>query len=237
MLDKKQQRLRRARQTRVRIAQQSAVRLTVHRTNLNIYATVISGCGTKVLATASTAEKEVRNTLGGEGKGGNAAAAAAIGKRIAEKAKAAGVDPTKINYVAFSGGGEAMAAILGNQVEGGNSPGYQNVQRCTTQTRYDNQFLGYDVVYEYGGRQYSTRTQQDPGQWIPVTVQPAVAPAAPPSSYPQGYGYGYDSVQPGVVVTETPIYTSPVYVSPSYGATIEYNRGGGWDHGYRRHWR
>ena len=130
-------------------------------------------------------------------------------------------------------------ALLGNQVEGGNSPGYQNVQRCTTQTRYDNQFLGYDVVYEYGGRQYTTRTQQDPGQWIPVTVQPAVAPAAPPSSYPQGYGYdyGYDSVQPGVVVTETPVYTSPVYVSPSYGATIEYNRGGGWDHGYRRHWR
>jgi putative tricarboxylic transport membrane protein len=31
-------------------------------------------------------------------------------------AKAAGVDPTKINYVAFSGGGEALAAILGNQV-------------------------------------------------------------------------------------------------------------------------
>jgi putative tricarboxylic transport membrane protein len=34
-------------------------------------------------------------------------------------AKAAGVDPTKINYVAFSGGGEAMAAILGNQVTAG----------------------------------------------------------------------------------------------------------------------
>lgn len=34
-------------------------------------------------------------------------------------AKAAGVDPTKINYVAFSGGGEALAAILGGQVTAG----------------------------------------------------------------------------------------------------------------------
>ncbi|HSF63032.1 MAG TPA: tripartite tricarboxylate transporter substrate binding protein [Paracoccaceae bacterium] len=34
-------------------------------------------------------------------------------------AKAAGVDPTKVNYVAFSGGGEALAAILGNQVTAG----------------------------------------------------------------------------------------------------------------------
>lgn len=138
-----------------------------------------------------------------------------------------------------TGIGAIGGAIVGDRVEAG-QPGYQNVQRCSTQTRYDNQFLGYDVVYEYGGRQYSTRTQQDPGQWIPVTVQPAVAPAAPPSSYPQDYGY--NSVQPGVVVTETPVYTtpvytSPVYVSPSYGATIEYHRGGGWDHGYRGHWR
>ena len=42
MLTKKEQRLRRARQTRIRIAQQGAVRLTVNRTNLHIYASVIS---------------------------------------------------------------------------------------------------------------------------------------------------------------------------------------------------
>jgi len=92
MLTKKEQRLRRARQTRIRIAQQGVARLTVNRTNLHIYASVISGCGTKVLASASTAEAEVRTALGATGKGGNAAAAAVIGKRIAEKAKAAGVE-------------------------------------------------------------------------------------------------------------------------------------------------
>ena len=138
------------------------------------------------------------------------------------------------------GSGRALAtaagvvggAMLGNQVEAG-SPGYQNVQRCTTQTRYDNQFLGYDVVYEYGGRQYTTRTQSDPGQWIPVTVQPAVPPAP---SYAPGYGY-YEAPQPAVVVTETPVYTTPVYPAPAIGATIEYRGGGDWDRGYHRHWR
>ena len=75
MLTKKEQRLRRSRQTRIRIATQGVARLTVNRTNLHIYATVISGDGAKVLARASTAEAEVRSSLGGSGKGGNAAAA------------------------------------------------------------------------------------------------------------------------------------------------------------------
>ena len=80
MLTKKEQRLRRARQTRIRIAKQGIARLTVNRTNLHIYATVISDDGTKVIATASTAEAEVRTALGGSGKGGNAAAATAMGR-------------------------------------------------------------------------------------------------------------------------------------------------------------
>jgi len=87
---KKEQRLRRARQTRARIALQGAVRLTVYRSNLHIYASVISGDGSKVLASASTAEKEVRDQL--KTAGGNVAAATLIGTRIAEKAKAAGVE-------------------------------------------------------------------------------------------------------------------------------------------------
>jgi len=87
MLTKKEQRLRRSRQTRIRIATQGVARLTVNRTNLHIYASVISGDGTKILAAASTAEVEVRKEIGASGKGGNVAAAQAIGKRIAEKAK------------------------------------------------------------------------------------------------------------------------------------------------------
>jgi len=111
MLTKKEQRLRRARQTRIRIAKQGVARLTVNRTNLHIYASVISGDGAKVIATASTAEVEVRQSLGVSGKGATAAAAQIIGKRIAEKAKAAGIDKVAFDRagLAFHGRVKALA--------------------------------------------------------------------------------------------------------------------------------
>ena len=80
MMTKKQQRLRRARQTRIRIADKGVARLSVNRTNLHIYATVVSEDGAKVLASASTAEADMRKELGAAGKGGNVAAAERIGK-------------------------------------------------------------------------------------------------------------------------------------------------------------
>ena len=109
MLTKKEQRLRRARQTRIRIAQQGVARLSVNRTILHIYASVFSEDGTKVLATASTAEAEVRAQLGAAGKGGNVAAAALIGKRIAEKAKAAGVEKVAFDRAGFAYHGRVKA--------------------------------------------------------------------------------------------------------------------------------
>jgi len=109
MLTKKEQRLRRARQTRIRIAQQGVARLTVNRTNLHIYATVVSGDGSKVLASASTAEADVRKELGASGKGGNANAAQIIGKRIAEKAKAAGVEKVAFDRAGFAFHGRVKA--------------------------------------------------------------------------------------------------------------------------------
>ena len=109
MLTKKQQRLRRSRQTRIRIATQGAARLTVNRTNLHIYASVISGDGGKVLASASTAEVEVRTALGGAGKGSNTAAAQIVGKRLAEKAKAAGVEKVAFDRSGFAYHGRVKA--------------------------------------------------------------------------------------------------------------------------------
>jgi len=81
-------RLRRARKTRAKIAELKVTRLTVHRTNTHIYAQIIAETGDKVLASASTLEAEVRKNVK---NGGNVDAAAVIGKRIAEKAKAAGI--------------------------------------------------------------------------------------------------------------------------------------------------
>ena len=145
------------------------------------------------------------------------------------------------------GGGRAAAtalgvvggALLGNQVEGGR-PGYQNVQRCTTETYYDNRVIGYDVVYEYAGRQYTTRTQSDPGQWIALSVQPAMqGMAPPPPAYPPGYGYGDGGgyVRPGVVVSTQP--GPPAYVTPPVTAVIEYRDAYGYPYRQPRHpyWR
>ncbi len=108
-MTKKEQRLRRSRQTRVRIAQQVVARLTVFRSNLHIYASVISDDGSKVLASASTAEKDVRTELGAAGKGGNVSAASMIGKRIAERAKAAGVEKVAFDRSGFAYHGRVKA--------------------------------------------------------------------------------------------------------------------------------
>jgi len=113
MLSKKEQRVRRSRQTRARIAVQRVARLTVYRSNLHIYASVISGEGDKILATASTLEADVRKEVAGDskvaGKGGNVAAASIVGKRIAEKAKAAGIERVAFDRAGFAYHGRVKA--------------------------------------------------------------------------------------------------------------------------------
>ncbi|MDI1309106.1 MAG: 50S ribosomal protein L18 [Methylotenera sp.] len=81
-------RLRRARKTRAKIAELKVTRLSVHRTNTHIYAQIIAESGDKVIVSASTVEADVRKNIK---NGGNVEAAAAIGKLIAEKAVKAGV--------------------------------------------------------------------------------------------------------------------------------------------------
>ena len=109
MLNKKDQRLRRARQTRVRIVKQDVARLTVFRSNLHIYASIVSDDGARILASASTVEKDLRSQLGAAGKGGNAAAASIVGKRIAERAKAAGIEKVAFDRAGFAYHGRIKA--------------------------------------------------------------------------------------------------------------------------------
>jgi large subunit ribosomal protein L18 len=105
-MEKKISRLRRASKTRVRIVRQGAARLMVHRTNLHIYAQVIDATGGKVLASASTLEKDVRSA---HPNGAKKDAAAEVGKRIAEKAKAAGVTEVAFDRAGFSYHGRVKA--------------------------------------------------------------------------------------------------------------------------------
>ncbi|HST00294.1 MAG TPA: 50S ribosomal protein L18 [Usitatibacter sp.] len=105
-MDKKASRIRRAAKTRVRITRQGAARLAIHRTNSHIYAQLIDATGGKVLASASTLEKEVRAS---HPNGSKKEAAAEVGKRIAEKAKAAGVTQVAFDRAGFSYHGRVKA--------------------------------------------------------------------------------------------------------------------------------
>ena len=89
MSEKNLSRLRRARQTRLKIRDVGAVRLTVHRTNTHIYAQITSPSGDKVLAAASSLDKDLRGQVK---HGGNRKAAELVGGRIAAKAKEKGIE-------------------------------------------------------------------------------------------------------------------------------------------------
>jgi large subunit ribosomal protein L18 len=106
MSDKKLSRVRRARQTRIRIRENGAVRLTVHRTNGHIYAQITSPAGDKVLASASTLEKEVRGQLK---HGSTRKAAEVVGQRIAQKAKQAGIETVAFDRAGYRYHGRVKA--------------------------------------------------------------------------------------------------------------------------------
>jgi len=104
MSDKKLSRLRRARRARAKIRELNVTRLSIHRTPRHIYAQVISEDGSKVVASASTLDKDLRS-----GKTGNADAAKAVGALIAERAKAAGVTQVAFDRSGFKYHGRIKA--------------------------------------------------------------------------------------------------------------------------------
>ena len=105
-MDKNEARVRRARKTRAKIAELKMARLAVHRTNCHIYAQIFSGCGTQVLAAASTVEVDVKK---GIPNGGNADAAKAVGKLIAERAKVKGIEEVAFDRSGFRYHGRVKA--------------------------------------------------------------------------------------------------------------------------------
>jgi len=147
------------------------------------------------------------------------------------------------------GGGRAAAtalgivggAMLGNSAEGPGPQYVQNVPTCTTQTTYQNRTVGYDVTYEYAGRQYNTRMASDPGGWVPVEVAASGgnAPQSAYDSYPQTgvveqgvvVGPSYATAPAPVVYTQAPVY-APVYVPTPVYAPGYYGGYGGYGGGY-----
>ena len=105
-MNKREARVRRARKTRARIAEQRANRLVISRSNSHIYAQIIAPDGDKVLTSASTLEGEIKKDAK---YGGNRAAATLIGKRIAEQAKALGLETVAFDRSGYKYHGRVKA--------------------------------------------------------------------------------------------------------------------------------
>jgi len=149
---------------------------------------------------------------------------------------------------AATGVGVVAGAAVGDSIESRNYP--QAVQQCTTQTSYENRTVGYNVRYEYAGREYSAQLPYDPGPTIRLQLSPvggnapapdtAASPSQPMVVAPAvGQPVGQIvSVQPGVVYPVyypsyygTPYYYAPVGLSLAFGFSS-----GGYRH-YHHHWR
>lgn len=127
-------------------------------------------------------------------------------------------------------------AVLGDRIEGTSAGPAQSVQRCTTQTFLENRVTGYQVVYEFAGKQYSVQLPQDPGPQVQLQITP-VGVAPPPVTY------SAPVASPPVVVTQ-PVYISsashwyPAYYPYAYRPPVAVNLDFGYvGGGHHRHWR
>jgi uncharacterized protein YcfJ len=131
------------------------------------------------------------------------------------------------------GGGNALAtmvgviggAIVGNNIEGSGTQ-VQNLQQCQTQTLYENRTVGYNVVYEFSGRQYSVQMPNDPGPTVQLQVTPVGAISrAPASTAPPGQAILAEqallSAPPQVqtVIQPTVVYPVTTYAPSYYGTS------------------
>jgi uncharacterized protein YcfJ len=148
-------------------------------------------------------------TTQGQQKSGAGAVVGGIAGGVIGNAAGQGNGRAAMTMIGLVGG-----ALLGDKLEGNNAqPQTQNVQRCTTQTFYENKPVAYNVVYEFNGKQYQVQLPQDPGPFVSLQVTPvggAVQPAPVPAPAPV-------IVRP---VTQAPVYTQPVIVE-SYTTYVQ----------------
>jgi uncharacterized protein YcfJ len=110
-------------------------------------------------------------------------------------------------------------AILGDKVEGGSPAQVATTQqtgnRCTTQNFLENRTAGYQVVYEYAGKQYSVQMPNDPGPTIQLQIAPAAATLPAPAAVPAPAPRVISQAEPQVIVQQTaePVYNATVITS------------------------
>lgn len=165
-------------------------------------------------------------------KSGAGAAMGAIAGGAMGNAVGGGSGKAAATAVGILGG-----AIIGDNIEGAPPPQALNVQRCTVQTFYESRTVGFNVVYEYAGKQYTVLMAQDPGPSIKLQISPigAMQQTAPPSyattAAPPVYGQAPSMVV--VPATYPGYFTQPYY--PPITLELGYRYWGGHrDHRHRR---
>lgn len=123
-------------------------------------------------------------------------------------------------------------AVLGDRIEGTPEPQARDVQRCGVQTIYENRTVGYNVVYEYAGKQYTVQMPNEPGPTLRLQIPPVGA------GNPQGVAANTTVIEevPPVVVPAPTVYRE-IYVQPYYPPPVGIVFGvGGWGRWGHRHW-
>jgi uncharacterized protein YcfJ len=125
-------------------------------------------------------------------------------------------------------------AIVGDRIEGASPVQLQSVQHCATQTFVENRTVGYNVQYEFGGKQYAVQMPQDPGPTIQLNVSP-LGMQSQGQGYPVNVGTAQPAYQRAPVVVEASTVYQPYFVQPYYppvSLNLDYGYWGG-----HRHWR
>ena len=129
-------------------------------------------------------------------KSGAGAVMGAIAGGAVGNAVGGGNGKAAATMLGFVGG-----ALLGDKIEGSDAPQAQNVQRCHTQNVLENRISNYQVIYEFGGKQYSVQMPYDPGPTIKLQLTPiSAAPAAPTNAYVQAEPSPAFVVRPSVSI-------------------------------------
>lgn len=143
----------------------------------------------------------------GQQKSGAGAAMGAIAGGAVGNSIGGGSGKAAATMIGIIGG-----AILGDSIEGGGTPQTQNVQRCTTQNIIENRITGYNVIYEFGGKQYSVQMPHDPGPTIKLQLTPlGAAPSA------QVYASNAPGMETVSTYTTQPTVTTALAPTPVYG--------------------
>lgn len=103
-----------------------------------------------------------------QNKSGAGAAMGAIAGGLLGNQLGGGSGKTAATALGIFGG-----AILGNNIEGAPAPQNQAIQNCTTQNIFENRIMGYNITYEFNGKQYTVQLPRDPGPTIRLNVTPA----------------------------------------------------------------